>query len=172
MKRLLSWWWIVLIVSFLVSFAISFELPDLDSRGFEITRSFLDVQSFDYALGLYHQRHNSYPSEPDGLQALVTDDLIDRLTNDPWGFAYRYRLDSNGKYKVYSVGINGIDENGVGDDVTNREKKTYRCEDYGVNCPLTIDEWVMYFSLATFLLSLITGLARGVMFIGRRIQRH
>lgn len=41
---------------------------------------------------------------------------------DPWGNAYRYRYPGThniGTYDIWSVGPNGIDENGEGDDIRN-----------------------------------------------------
>ncbi len=56
------------------------------------------------------------------------------LNFDPWGQPFRYRTTSESRgFIVYSVGINGIDEHGAGDDVTDSTKR-YRCEDYRHNC--------------------------------------
>ncbi len=53
------------------------------------------------------------PSEtyPDGVYAGKT------LPNDPWGRRYLYRR-SGGDFLLYSLGPNGLDESGQGDDIT------------------------------------------------------
>lgn len=44
-----------------------------------------------------------------------------------------YRADIH-DFELYSVGLNGIDERGAGDDVTDHDKR-YSCSDYSVGCP-------------------------------------
>jgi hypothetical protein len=38
---------------------------------------------------------------------------------DPWGRRFVYRVSADRKYQLYSLGPNGVDENGKGDDVKN-----------------------------------------------------
>ena len=37
---------------------------------------------------------------------------------DPWGRPFVYRVAPNSEYRLYSLGPDGVDENGKGDDVT------------------------------------------------------
>ena len=40
---------------------------------------------------------------------------------DPWGHPFVYRVGSSLKYQLYSIGPNGVDENGKGDDISNED---------------------------------------------------
>lgn len=42
------------------------------------------------------------------------------VPTDPWGHGYRYVTDGKDRYTLWSLGPNGIDEEGVGDDIVQR----------------------------------------------------
>lgn len=67
------------------------------------------------------------------MQVQAAGYLIRGIPSDPWGNEYVYRKNAN-KFTLYSVGIDGVDERGAGDDVTDRHKH-YSCSDYRVGCP-------------------------------------
>ena len=62
---------------------------------------------------------------PDSLEVLVTPDennvtyLETELPIDPWGNAYQYRppLEEGDTGRIWSIGPNGFDEDGGGDDI-------------------------------------------------------
>jgi len=86
-----------------------------------------DLGEIEKALQLYKQDTGSYPTNDQGLLALIvkptrspipkewkTGGYIDRLPRDPWGHPYQYRLSSEGDaFDVFSFGVHGPDE---GDD--------------------------------------------------------
>jgi hypothetical protein len=61
-------------------------------------------------LAIYKAQHGSYPAtlEELGAQDLLTDPF------SPDGKPFRYRLEPDGKFTLYSVGPNGIDDGGKG----------------------------------------------------------
>ncbi|MCL2873269.1 MAG: type II secretion system protein GspG [Betaproteobacteria bacterium] len=80
----------------------------------EIIRDFLSA---------YKKEKNRYPSTVEGLQAMdYPDKPRDLFLKDPWGTYYVYispfpennREDS---FLLYSIGPNGVDEKGKGDDI-------------------------------------------------------
>jgi len=86
-----------------------------------------DLRDLKAGIGVYRLEHGSYPPSlevllektpeyPDGL-------LLDRaeVPADPWGNAYVYEvLEKGAAYRLRSVGKNGKDESGEGDDVVER----------------------------------------------------
>jgi hypothetical protein len=68
-----------------------------------------------------------------------------------------------------SIGLNGRDEGGEGDDV-NSPDKAYRCEDYQINCGLTSNRLWLLFLTAAFLASLGTLLFNGIKFLVDRFS--
>jgi hypothetical protein len=80
----------------------------------------------------YKREKGTYPSQEQGLRVLKGE-YIREVPIDPWGSEYVYRVKPNGDFVLYSRGKNKLDENGLGDDVVIGPK-TYKCEEYGVNC--------------------------------------
>jgi len=97
-----------------------------------------DIRQMQIVLGMYHLDHDEYPRstrERTWHEVLVGGGYLpdDLLTGnawlDPWGNAYDY-LDRAYPEKswssacqsprVFSIGVNGIDEGGEGDDVLVR----------------------------------------------------
>ena len=161
MSRLVSNWWVALpssLIAFII-LASSCQIVDL-----KITKAFSDLSSIQTGLNLYALKEHRYPTDTEGLNALVPAVLL-REGNDPWGTPYVYR--SQGRfYVLYSAGADGEDNRGEGDDVTDSSKK-YECDVYGVNCPpdgRLIAAWV---ALAVFLFSAVVGLLGGARWMFR-----
>jgi general secretion pathway protein G len=155
-------WWIVLLASLI---AISALLPFGRIVCLKITKSFSDLDAIRTALAMYRVRNQRYPSSVDELDALVPE-FIKRNSRDPWGNPYVYRTTADGSFVLYSVGAGGLDESGVGDDVTTRDKK-YECSTYGVDCGPDPWELGMLLAIGSLLLSGIVGLARGILYLAR-----
>ena len=72
------------------------------------------------SLAVYHLDRGAYP---DRLEALLEptesypNGFAAFLPSDGWGRALRYELQDAGGYRLWSVGPDGIDQNGEGDDV-------------------------------------------------------
>ena len=83
------------------------------------------LNEFRMALTLYKLENGDYPDRLDQLlepsQSYPEGYLgRDTLPLDPWGHPYRYVKTDSG-YAVWSVGPNGQDENGAGDDLAARK---------------------------------------------------
>jgi general secretion pathway protein G len=112
-----------------------------------------DVENLRRAVDLFREDNHRLPSSEIGLSELTAGPFpkLERLPKDPWGHEFKYRtLIDHQSYQIYSVGKNGKDEGGEGDDVQGRERK-YTCADYGVNCPPTPGELVQSGFLAVLL---------------------
>jgi hypothetical protein len=134
------------------------ELTDL-----ELIRSVVQQSS--------HRRHR-LPSEAEGLESLAQepDPMLERVPNDPWrhGYVYRRTQEAPG-FVVYSVGQDGIDDRGAGDDVTTRDKP-YRCETYYDECAGSLPWWRDVAFATTFLAGLAWLLFSAVRVVARRLR--
>jgi general secretion pathway protein G len=82
----------------------------------------------------YRQDHGKLPPAESAFEVLAGE-YIREVPVDPWGHPYAYRATEEPPgYRIYSVGFDGVDESGAGDDVI-ADWKYYQCEPYGVNCP-------------------------------------
>lgn len=115
-----------------------------------LSASRMDLSHLSQALALYRMRTGALPSASEGLQALTLGPqrTLDKVPNDPWGGAYRYAVQANGHWTLYSTGYDGLDQAGAGDDVIVGEKEYTGCETYGIGCPLTADD-ILQGALAT-----------------------
>jgi general secretion pathway protein G len=82
------------------------------------------------ALDLFEMDNGRFPTTEEGLLALRTrpgaltnwqGPYLKKDPKDPWQRPYVYRSAGthNNDYDLYSIGPNGIDENGGGDDIGN-----------------------------------------------------
>lgn len=119
------------IVGLLTTGVVLAVLPRLGDAS--ITKAKADIASYETALEFYRLDHFRYPSEQDGLAALVEapsgvdaskypdEGYVQQLRNDPWGNAYVYRNPGeNGPYDLLSYGADGQEGGeGADADVTN-----------------------------------------------------
>ena len=67
-----------------------------------------DIRAIESALNLYKLDNFDYPSNDQGLEALVPK-YIDRLAKDPWGNPYLYLSPGlHGDMDVYTLGADGL----------------------------------------------------------------
>jgi type II secretion system protein G len=127
----------------------------------KITKAQADLGSIDTALDIYKSKHGDFPNEADGLAELTRDNWpLYRVSQDPWGNSYLYRHTAGtDSYLLYSPGVDHRDGGGSGDDVI-LGSKTYRCSDYGVNCPPTASQVGAWIALALAVFSLVVGITR------------
>ena len=158
MRRVLAFWpfGFVPFVVTLVLIARFGSIVDL-----KITKAQADLESIGTALEFYKSKHGDLPNEADGLAELTRDDWpLDHISQDPWGNSYLYRhTTGTDSYLLYSPGVDHRDDGGSGDDVI-LGSKTYRCSDYGVNCPPTAGQVGAWISLALAVLSVVVGITR------------
>ena len=119
------------IIGLLTTGVVLAVLPRLGDAS--ITKAKADIASYETALEFYRLDHFRYPSEQDGLAALVEapsgvdaskypdEGYVQQLRNDPWGNAYVYRNPGeNGPYDLLSYGADGQEGGeGADADVTN-----------------------------------------------------
>ena len=99
-----------------------------DSYTFQMAQN--TIETLESAITIFYLDTGRIPTESEGLAALVEapSDLegwdgpyMPRVPVDPWGNPYQYRatgiaVDSIG---IHSLGRNGIDESGYGDDISS-----------------------------------------------------
>lgn len=140
-------WLLVLLCAASIGFIAIKEIVDpmriIDLKIDEVR--FGQLPTLASVLELFVQKHGQPPGEREGLAALVCSqpaetNCIPHLGPDPWLHPYMYRLTTQSPgYMVYSVGANGIDERGGGDDIVTWPKQ-YSCREYGVGCPHIADK--------------------------------
>lgn len=90
---------------------------DLDSGpAYKVNQAKTDIRAIWTAIDLFHARESRYPTDSEGLSALVPV-YLRSVPKDPWMHGYIYRYEGTGMPSVYSSGPNGSDERGEGDDV-------------------------------------------------------
>jgi len=52
----------------------------------------IDLDWLQRKTATYHQRHGSYPTQAQGLGALVQDGLVETMPADAWGNSFRYEF--------------------------------------------------------------------------------
>lgn len=77
-----------------------------------------------------------------------------------------YRAIGEDLFVLYSVGLDGRDDGGLGDDVTT-PKKGYDCSAYGFPCGPSVEVVGALIALALLLLSALVGLTRGIRKLAR-----
>jgi hypothetical protein len=168
MRRMAAW----SLTAVGVSLALLLFFPRYIPEPPRVHAALRDLELLRMAVSMFEKENGRLPDGDAGLAALLTTTppLIERLPNDTWGHAYVYRSTSGGSgYAVYSVGFNGIDELGQGDDVTDWSKQ-YSCDAYGVGCPPTLDDLIAYVALALGSVGLVGLVVSMVVAVWRRIR--
>jgi len=126
----------------LVGGALSMGAINCHSGRARLLTSQIDLTHLSQALALYRTRTGVWPSTSEGLQALTQGPqrTLERVPLDPWGNAYRYAAQADGRWTLHSMGYDGMDQAGGGDDVIVGEKEYAGCETYGIGCPITTDD--------------------------------
>lgn len=114
------------IIGLLATGVVLAVLPRLGDAS--ITKARADIATYESALQMYRLDHFRYPTEQDGLQALVeapngvdaakypVGGYVQQLRDDPWGNAYIYRNPGQqGEFDLLSYGADG-QEGGEGAD--------------------------------------------------------
>ena len=116
---------VMAILALLVGLAVPQVIGYLDRAKVDAAK--LQINSLSTALDLYRLDVGDYPSQEQGLNALISPPADAERWNgpyltkvasltDPWGNPYRYRLPGrNGAYDLSSLGADGA-EGGDGDD--------------------------------------------------------
>jgi len=131
-----------------------------------------DLPAIAQALEIYKQKHGTLPTESEGVPALAEssgargESILPKVPKDPWFHDYVYRRTAPGKgYVIYSIGRNGVDESGNGDDIVEGPKK-YSCAEYG-GCR----NWIATMPIVALAIAAIAGVAIVLLLLGGRISR-
>lgn len=128
-----------------------------NSRCLKIYETQSDLREIQKALDFYYEKNGNLPNNEMGLSALLnqTPPIIKNARQDSWWQPFVYKNNDNKKnYILYSIGKNGIDEFGSGDDITTWEK-SFRDFDYGLGYQNIIYNQIPYVAACLFLLSLL-----------------
>jgi general secretion pathway protein G len=97
---------VVVILSILAAIIVPKVMDRPDTARMVKAKS--DIRAIESALNLYKLDNFDYPSNDEGLQALVPK-YIERLANDPWGKPYLYLSPGlHGDMDVYTLGADGL----------------------------------------------------------------
>jgi general secretion pathway protein G len=112
----------VMVVLMIITLMGAIAVPTLLSRveNARVDRVRADFNTMESALKLYRLDNFSYPTEQDGLEALVSEPstarawrgpYLDEVPTDPWGTEYQYRFPSShgNDFDLYSFGADGIE---------------------------------------------------------------
>jgi general secretion pathway protein G len=112
----------ILVVVVILGILAAIVVPRVMERPGEarVTRAKQDVRGIETALDLYKLDNFAYPSNEQGLDALVTKPsgqpdapnwkgpYLDRVAKDPWGKPYQYqRPGQHGDVDIFSYGSDG-----------------------------------------------------------------
>ncbi|HLY52951.1 MAG TPA: type II secretion system major pseudopilin GspG [Steroidobacteraceae bacterium] len=113
----------IMVVLFIIGLLAAAIVPSVLSRidAAKVAKAKQDVQSLETALTMYYMDNSKYPTNEQGLTALVqqpTDPsiknwkpggYIERISKDPWGNDYQYVFPgTHGKaYDLFSLGADG-----------------------------------------------------------------
>lgn len=114
------------IIGLLATGVVLAVLPRLGDAS--ITKARADIASYETAMEFFRLDHFRFPTEQEGLEALVkapaglnaakypAEGYVQRLRDDPWGNAYVYRSPGEfGAFDILSYGADG-QEGGEGAD--------------------------------------------------------
>lgn len=124
----------IMIVVVILAILAAMVAPRILSRPDQakVTVAQTDIKTISQALELFRLDNGFYPSQDQGLEALVTrpdtqpeprnwnpEGYLKKIPIDPWGNPYIYIQPGNyGKYDLYSLGANGIDDDDKGVNAT------------------------------------------------------
>ena len=96
----------LVIISLLIGFTVVNVIPQI-GKG-KAVRVQGDIAAIETALELYSLDNFNYPTQQEGIEALVSSGYIKKMSLDPWGNPYEYRFPGeNGPVDIYSLGADG-----------------------------------------------------------------
>ncbi len=96
----------LVIIGLLTTFVVLNVLPAQGKAQVQKVRG--DITAIETALELYRLDQFNYPTEQEGLEALIASGLIKKLSVDPWGNPYEYRNPGErSEVDIFSLGADG-----------------------------------------------------------------
>lgn len=130
----------LMLVVIIIGVLVAMVMPRLAGRSEQarVAAAEADIKSnIALALDLFELDNGAFPTNEQGLNALKQNPDAGKFKNwkgpylkkeplDPWGNPYKYVFPSahGVDYDLYSLGPDGKDDGGGGDDVTNWSKQT------------------------------------------------
>ena len=106
---------VIVIIGLLATVVIINVMPA--SNRAAVTKARADIATLEQALDMYRLDNLRYPTQAEGLQALVAGNYIRRLPADPWRNPYSYSAPGadGADFRIVSLGADGR-EGGSGED--------------------------------------------------------
>jgi general secretion pathway protein G len=96
----------LVIIGLLTTFVVLNVLPAQGKAQVQKARG--DITAIETALEMYKLDNFNYPTEQEGLEALVSSGLVKKMSLDPWGNPYEYRNPGErAQIDIYSLGADG-----------------------------------------------------------------
>lgn len=96
----------LVIIGLLTTFVVLNVLPAQGKAQVQKARG--DITAIETALEMYKLENFNYPTEQEGLEALVTSGMVKKMSLDPWGNPYEYRNPGErGQIDIFSLGADG-----------------------------------------------------------------
>ena len=96
----------LVIISLLIGFTVVNVVPQI-GKG-KAVRVQGDIASIETALEMYNLDNFNFPTEQEGLEALIAGGYIKKMSLDPWGNPYEYRNPGErSPVEIYSLGADG-----------------------------------------------------------------
>ncbi|MEP4051138.1 MAG: type II secretion system major pseudopilin GspG [Litorimonas sp.] len=96
----------LVIIGLLTTFVVLNVLPAQGKAQVQKVRG--DITAIETALEMYKLDNFNYPTEQEGLEALVASGIIKKMSLDPWGNPYEYRNPGErAQIDIYSLGADG-----------------------------------------------------------------
>jgi len=96
----------LVIIGLLTTFVVLNVLPAQGKAQVQKVKG--DITAIETALELYRLDNFSYPTEQEGLEALLASGIIKKMSLDPWGNPYEYRNPGErGAVDIFSLGADG-----------------------------------------------------------------
>ena len=116
----------IMVVLIIIAIMASFVVPSVINRPDQarFTKVKNDILTIESALDLYKLDNGNYPSNDEGLEALIEDKdnlYLKRLPLDPWSEPYQYsNPGENSKIDIFSLGADSqLGGNGNDKDIGN-----------------------------------------------------
>jgi len=96
----------LVIIGLLTTFVVLNVLPAQGKAQVQKARG--DISAIETALEMYKLDNFNYPTEQEGLEALVASGLVKKMSLEPWGNPYEYRNPGErAQIDIYSLGADG-----------------------------------------------------------------
>lgn len=96
----------LVIIGLLTTFVVLNVLPAQGKAQVQKARG--DISAIETALEMYSLDNFNYPTQQEGLEALVTGGYIKKMSLDPWGNPYEYlNPGENSQIDIFSLGADG-----------------------------------------------------------------